>query len=99
MFDIRCWMFARANHDPAAFDDPRSVRLDRTPNPHVGFGNGPHTCIGVHLARLEARIFLEELLAAVPTWRIADGARITFEEVNGARVPVRFDALPIEVTA
>ena len=91
--------FARANHDPAVFDDPESIRLERSPNPHVAFGNGPHTCIGVHLARLEARVFLEELLAAVPDWRVGDGALIAFEDVGRARVPVRFDALPIEVGA
>lgn len=89
--------FARANHDPAAFHDPGAIRLDRSPNPHVAFGNGPHTCIGVHLARLEARVFLEELLAKVPDWRVGDGAGITFEEIGDARVPVRFEALPVEV--
>jgi cytochrome P450 len=91
--------FARANHDPDAFGDPEAVRLERSPNPHVAFGNGPHTCIGVHLARLEARVFLEELVAAVRGLRLGDGARITFEEIGGSRVPVRFDALPIEVEA
>ena len=91
--------FARANHDPAVFEDPETIRLERGPNPHVAFGNGPHTCIGVHLARLEARVLLEELLAAVPDWRVGADARITFERVGDARVPVRFDALPIEVGA
>jgi cytochrome P450 len=89
--------FARANHDPAVFGDPEAIRLDRSPNPHVAFGNGPHTCIGVHLARLEARVFVEELLAAIPAWRIADGARIVFEQIDRARVPVLFEVLPIEV--
>lgn len=89
--------FAAANHDPIAFSDPDVIRLDRSPNPHVAFGNGPHTCIGVHLARLEARVFLEELLAAVPNWRVGDGAHIVFEEFGGAQVPVDFDVLPIEV--
>lgn len=91
--------FARANHDPTAYSDPDVIILDRSPNPHVAFGNGPHTCIGVHLARLEARVFLEEFLAAVPTWRVREGARIVFEQVRGAQVPVDFDALPIEVVA
>lgn len=89
--------FARANHDPAVFADPGTIRLERSPNPHVAFGNGPHTCIGVHLARIEARVLLEELLAAVPDWRLAEGVRIAFADVGSARVPVRFDALPIEV--
>lgn len=89
--------FARANHDPAVFGDPEAIRLGRSPNPHVAFGNGPHTCIGVHLARIEARVFLEELLAVVPDWRLGEGAAITFEEIGGAQIPIRFDSLPLEV--
>ena len=91
--------FARANHDPTVFSDHDAIQLERSPNPHVAFGNGPHTCIGVHLARIEARVFLEELLAAVPDWHLQGGARISFAQVGGARVPVRFDALPIEIGA
>jgi cytochrome P450 len=97
--DIVLLGFGRANHDPAVFADPGTIRLDRSPNPHVAFGNGPHTCIGVHLARLEARVFLEALLAAVPDWRIGSGAQITWEDVGSSRVPVWFDTLPIEVGA
>jgi cytochrome P450 len=97
--DIVLLGFAAANHDPAVFADPGVVRLDRSPNPHVAFGNGPHTCIGVHLARMEAHVFLEELLAAVPDWRVGAGARIDVERFGGSNVPVHFHALPIEVGA
>jgi len=45
--------FASANHDPAVFDAPDDVRLDRRPNRHVAFGHGPHTCIGAPLARMQ----------------------------------------------
>jgi cytochrome P450 len=84
-----------ANHDPAAFEAPGEIRLDRRPNPHLAFGSGVHTCIGIHLARLEARVFLEELLAAVPAWHLGDGA--AFEVVTLARdsVPAKFTALPL----
>jgi cytochrome P450 len=91
--------FARANHDPSVFGDPDAIRLERSPNPHVAFGNGPHTCIGVHLARIDARVLLEELLEAVPDWHLGKGARISFEQIGGALVPVRFDELPIMVGA
>lgn len=97
--DIVLLGFAAANHDAAVFTEPGVVRLDRSPNPHVAFGNGPHTCIGVHLARIEARVFTEELLAAVPDWRVGTGARIDVERFGGSEVPVRFHALPIEVGA
>ncbi|HEX8025320.1 MAG TPA: cytochrome P450, partial [Candidatus Limnocylindrales bacterium] len=86
-----------ANHDPAAFDGPGTVRLDRRPNPHRAFGSGPHTCIGIHLARLEVRVFLEELLALVPGWRLDGEPVIELARLGADAVPARFDALPLEV--
>ena len=50
-----------ANHDSARFDAPGSFRPDRRPNAHLGFGFGPHVCLGMHLARLEVRVLFEEL--------------------------------------
>lgn len=85
-----------ANHDPAAFDAPGEVRLDRRPNPHLAFGSGPHTCIGIHLARLEARVFLEELLVGVPDWRLGDGVRMEMIRLAGDLVPSTWEALPLE---
>jgi cytochrome P450 len=79
------------------FAAPGELRLDRRPNPHVGFGAGPHTCIGLQLARLEARVFLETLLREVPDWHLSPGARITSQALGGARIPTRFEALPTEV--
>ena len=53
--------YISANRDAAAFDQPDELRLDRDPNPHLAFGIGPHFCLGSHLARLEARVLLDEL--------------------------------------
>ena len=64
-------------HDPAAYDQPETVRLDRGRR-HVSFGYGPHLCIGMHLARREMRIALEELLAGIGEFRLADDADITY---------------------
>jgi cytochrome P450 len=91
--------FAKANHDARVFDDPASLDLERKPNRHLAFGNGPHTCIGLHLARIEAQVFLEELLTAVPDWQHAGEPTITWGDVAGSRVPVYFGALPIRVGA
>lgn len=97
--DVVLLRFAEGNHDPAAWADHDAIRLDRSPNPHVAFGQGPHTCIGVHWARLEARVFLDVLLRRVPGWELAPGADIEWTEVNGARVPALFRRLPVRVTA
>ena len=54
--------FAAANFDPAVFDQPRRFDLERDPNPHFSFGKGPHSCLGKHVAALEIKLLLEELL-------------------------------------
>jgi len=54
--------YPSANRDEAVFDAPDEFRMDR-PVKHLAFGNGVHKCPGEHLARLELRVFLEELLA------------------------------------
>ena len=63
---------AAANHDPAVFATPERVDFARAPNPHLGFGWGPHFCLGAHLARLEARIALQTLLERFPRMRPAE---------------------------
>jgi cholest-4-en-3-one 26-monooxygenase len=55
-------LFAAANFDPEVFDDPRTFDPTRARNPHHSFGRGPHACLGKHVAALEIKIFLEELL-------------------------------------
>jgi cytochrome P450 PksS len=51
-----------ANHDPARYTNPEDMIPDRRPNPQLGFGFGPHVCLGMQLARAEARIAIERLL-------------------------------------
>ena len=51
-----------ANRDSAVFDEPDSFDVGRKPNPHLGFGQGVHYCLGANLARLELRVLFEELL-------------------------------------
>ncbi|MGA0151413.1 MAG: cytochrome P450 [Luminiphilus sp.] len=57
-------MWAGANWDPAVFPNPERFDIDRPmTKPHMGFGFGPHFCAGAELARIEARVAFEELLA------------------------------------
>jgi cytochrome P450 len=51
-----------ANRDAAVFDNPEMFDVGRKPNPHLGFGQGVHYCLGANLARLELRVLFEELL-------------------------------------
>jgi len=59
-----CVLFhlASANFDPEAFDRPDEIDLERDSNAHLSFGRGPHACLGKHVAALEMKILLEELL-------------------------------------
>jgi len=64
--------FVAANYDPEQFPDPYHLDPDRRPNDHVTFGlKSPHLCLGAHLARMELRVLLEELLPAVSTVELA----------------------------
>jgi cytochrome P450 len=62
-------MWSAANRDPAAFDCPDQIDLVR-PRRHVAFGSGIHVCLGNTLARLEARVILETLLASTATFEL-----------------------------
>jgi cytochrome P450 len=58
------------NRDPREFPYPDAFLPDRTPNRHLGLGLGIHRCLGAHLVKVEARIFLEEFLRRVPDFRL-----------------------------
>lgn len=59
-----------ANRDPRRFTEPDSLLLARDPNPHLSFGHGVHFCLGAHLARLEIRVALEEVLRSVESFTL-----------------------------
>jgi cholest-4-en-3-one 26-monooxygenase len=56
-----CLFYASANRDEEAFAEPDDFRVDRSPNPHLGFGIGEHFCLGANLARLELRVIFAEV--------------------------------------
>lgn len=86
-------LFAAANFDPRAFDRPREFDLARDPNPHLSFGKGAHACLGRHVAALEIKILLEELLTR--TRSIEQTGDISY--VRDAYSRAVYD-LPVEIT-
>ena len=80
-------LFGAGNRDPQQFPDPDEVILDRFPNRHLGFGMGPHRCVGSHLANLMLRITLEEVLGRMGDFRITDHDQLVWSggEARGLR--------------
>ncbi len=65
--DIVNLILSAANHDPTVFEAPREFRPDRPEiSRHVGFAAGPHLCLGMHLARTQARTALSVLFDLLP---------------------------------
>jgi cytochrome P450 len=65
-------LLASANRDEAAFEDPKDFRIGRSPNKHVAFGFGIHSCVGAPLARLEGDIALRTLLPRIRSVALLD---------------------------
>ena len=77
-----------ANRDPAVFDDPDVFDLRRrNARDHLSFGFGPHVCLGAPLARLEARVVVEELTSRQPGLRLVEDQRPEFMPIIAFRGP------------
>jgi cytochrome P450 len=87
-------MVAAANADPAEFDEPQALRLDRFPNPHLVFSSGIHFCLGQQLARVEAQSAVSRLYARFPDLALAPGPIAWIERlgIHGPKtLPVRLN--------
>ena len=84
--------FPSGNRDEEVFDDPFEFRVDRSNNRHISFGYSAHMCLGMHLARLEMRIFFEELLPHLSALELAGTpTRTVTTFVGGPKsVPIRY---------
>lgn len=88
-------MWGAANRDPAEYDHPDEIRLDRpSPRHHVGFGRGIHLCVGAPLARLEADVVLRRLLELTSGIRLDPDRPVAREDSLMIR---RFQQLPVIV--
>jgi cytochrome P450 len=87
------WMgVAQANRDPRKFENPDQFDVHRSnANQHLAFGGGPHRCLGMHLARLELKVVLEEWHQRIPEYRIKPGT-----ELMERGVQLSMHSLPLE---
>jgi cytochrome P450 len=86
--------YTSANRDEDVFADAQTFDIRRHPNPQLSFGIGEHFCLGAHLARLEGRIFFEELLDTFSTFELTGEPRRVRSNLNNGlkELPVRLVA-------
>ena len=87
------FLYHSGNHDEREFDDPDKFDILRRPPRIMSFGYGPHSCLGINVARLEARVCLEELLRRIPDYEVdLEGAeRLQTEFVQGYwKLPITY---------
>ena len=86
--------YGAANRDPEVFDDPDTVRLDRFPNKHLGFGAGMHRCLGSFLARMMFQEMIGEVLRRLPDYTLVEEGLRPYPSIGGVngwiRIPARF---------
>jgi cytochrome P450 len=86
-------LIGAANHDPRRFEAPERFDIDRSIAQHLAFGFGPHFCLGARLARLEARVAMEEIHRRLPDY-VVDEAGVSVVHAGNvaglATLPIRF---------
>ena len=94
--DAFCLFYPSANRDEAHFEDPDVFRVDRRPNPHLGFGIGEHFCLGANLARLELRTIFQQLAERLEEIELAGPMeRMRSSFLGGVkRMPIRYRLRP-----
>ena len=90
--DLVYLSYLSANRDEAAFEDPFTFNIHRSPNRHVGFGFGGHICLGIHLARMEMVALWKAILPRLKSVELTGTPRTAESEfVCGPKsVPIRF---------
>jgi len=88
--------FLSGNFDESVFENPYEINIHRERNPHLSFGFGPHTCLGNHVAEIEAKVFLKALLNTNFQWSISPDSKIEFYSEKMAGVPSEFHSLVLD---
>jgi cytochrome P450 len=90
--DALALFYPSANRDEEVFSDPFAFRIDRHPNPHLGFGVGEHFCLGSHVARLEMQVAYKHLLPRIDEIELAGPvSRLHSGLVGGVKhLPIRY---------
>jgi cytochrome P450 len=86
-------LIGAANHDPRKFEHPECFDIDRSMERHLAFGFGVHFCLGARLARLEARVALEEIHKRLPDYEVDESGVSVVHGGNVAglaTLPIRF---------
>jgi small GTP-binding protein len=80
--------------DETVFTNPFEIDFNRGRNPHLSFGFGPHTCLGNHIAEIEAKVFLEALLSSQVNWQVM-AQDIRFHPAPYEKVPDHFGSVKV----
>jgi cytochrome P450 len=89
-------IWASANFDEDEFDRPENIDIRRATNRHMTFGRGIHRCLGSHLARLEMKVMVQQILRRLPDYTV-DESRLELHSDVG--IAYGYEAVPIRFTA
>jgi cytochrome P450 len=90
--DMVYGLVSGANRDPRAYERAGEFVIDRERNNHMGFANGPHRCLGMHLARRELQLAVEEWLRVIPDFHVATAEQL---EERGGGAMMTLTNLPL----
>jgi cytochrome P450 len=87
--------FISGNFDETVFNNPYKIDFERGRNPHLSFGFGPHTCLGNHIAEIEAKVFLEALLNSGKNWKLSS-EDIRYHQAPYTKIPDHLGSIKIQ---
>jgi cytochrome P450 len=87
--------FISGNFDETVFNNPYEIDFERGRNPHLSFGFGPHTCLGNHIAEIEAKVFLEALLNSGKNWKLSS-EDIRYHQAPYTKIPDHLGSIKIQ---